>query len=60
MDNEKNSKLRDKQCYFGKWTDGYRRADPEIKNNIGSQSKGAGMHYNWRTHFSYFTAYNFW
>lgn len=59
MDKEENSKLRDKQCYFEKRTDGYRRADPKIKNNIGSQSRGVGMWYKWRTCFSYFTAYTF-
>jgi len=40
MDNEEKSKLRDKQCYFGKWTDGDRREDPKPKNNIGSQNRG--------------------
>lgn len=57
MDNEKSSKLRHKQCYFWKWTDGYRRADLKIKNNVGSQSRGAGMRYNWRTCFSYSSAH---
>lgn len=41
MDNEKNAKLWDKQFYFGKWTDGHQRANPEIMNNIGSQGRGA-------------------
>lgn len=27
MENEKSSKLRQKQCYFKKRTDGYRRVD---------------------------------
>lgn len=59
MDNEESSKLRDKQCYFRKRTDGYRRANPEIKNNIDSQRRGPKMWYNWRTRFSYFTTYTF-
>lgn len=56
MDNEKSSKLRHKQCYFRKWTDGYRRTDLKIKNNVGSQSRGAEMRYNRRTCFSYSSA----
>lgn len=60
MDNEESSKLRDKQCYFWKWTDGYRRADPEIKNNIGSQSRGLDCGVTGELAFSYFAVYIFW
>lgn len=36
MDNEKNAKLRDKQFYFGKWTDG---CSPKSKHRNQEQYK---------------------